>query len=80
MNAPGRASVAYLIVPADEHGNLTFAVEITGVRFDGARILEPGGDPEIRGYSMERVHHAIAERTFNEQLGWFSNFSKGGKR
>lgn len=79
MNPSGRASHALLIIPADEHGNLTFAVEISDVTFKRARILEPSGSPETRGYSMERVHEAVLERTFDEQLGWFSKRSREGK-
>lgn len=78
-NAPGRASRAYVIIPAAD-GPLTYAVELSDVSFKGARILEPSGSPETRGFSMERVHAAIAERTFNESEGWYSSYSTGGKR
>lgn len=78
-NAPGRASHAYVIIPAED-GPLTFAVELADVSFKGARILEPSGSPETRGFSMERIHSAIAERTFNDSLGWYSKYSTGGGR
>lgn len=80
MNRPGHASHAILMIPADEHGTLMFAVEVSDVTFKKARVLDPSGDPEIRGYSMERCHEAIAARTYDERLGWYSGYSKGGKR
>lgn len=63
-----------------EDGTQFFAVELQDVTFKRARILEPSGDPENRGHSSERVTNDVMERTFNDKLGWFSNFSTGGKR
>ena len=62
-----------------EDGLSFFAVELGDVSFKKARILEPGGSPEGRAYSAERVTYAVMERTANERLGWFSNHSRSGK-
>lgn len=75
----GHVSYAYTIIPTAD-GLRFFAVEIEDVSFKKARILEPSGDAESRGYSAERLMHEIMERTFsNRAPGWHSKHAFDGK-
>lgn len=70
MNKAGHVAVAYTII-IHESGTKAFACELTDVTYGDVKVLEPGGSSEGLGFSMERLHEAIAQRTFNDaKPGW----------
>ncbi len=75
----GHVSIALTIIPTED-GLQAFAVELQDVTFKKARILEPSGSPEGFGLTMERVHYAIADRTFDENQTWDSSYATGIKK